>query len=214
MLMPMRRMMPFTIVVLLLMQTLAMNLAVPAQAASGRGGTNDDFTVKSISVGNASVPAQTWVQSDGSVVDYIFMDKTVEVTITVQRFGASGIGDEAPVSLDVVHPVGFVMESFAFTTTPLTGGQSFNQVVKWTPTAAHSILNTTTNDLSGGLILRASVTFDDDDRNANDQRDEIIPVAVDADDLDAFQSPGPGFISGKYPADGCLLYTSDAADES
>ena len=113
--MPMRRMMPFTIVVLLLMQTLAMNLAVPAQAASGRGGTNDDFTVKSISVGNASVPAQTWVQSDGSVVDYIFMDKTVEVTITVQRFGASGIGDEAPVSLDVVHPVGFVMESFTFT---------------------------------------------------------------------------------------------------
>ena len=202
MLMPMRRMMPFTIVVLLLMQTLAMNLAVPAQAASGRGGTNDDFTVKSISVGNASVPAQTWVQSDGSVVDYIFMDKTVEVTITVQRFGASGIGDEAPVSLDVVHPVGFVMESFSFTTTPLPGGQSFNQVVEWTPTAAHSILNTTTNDLSGGLILRASVTFDDDDRNANDQRDEIIPVAVDADDMDAFQSPGPGFISGKYPADG------------
>ena len=202
MLMPMRRMMPFTIVVLLLMQTLAMNLAVPAQAASGRGGTNDDFTVKSISVGNASVPAQTWVQSDGSVVDYIFMDKTVEVTITVQRFGASGIGDEAPVSLDVVHPVGFVMESFSFTPTPLTGGQSFNQVVEWTPTAAHSILHTTTNDLSGGLILRASVTFDDDDRNANDQRDEIIPVAVDADDMDAFQSPGPGFISGKYPADG------------
>ena len=203
MLMPMRRMMPFTIVVLLLMQTLAMNLAVPAQAASGRGGTNDDFTVKSITVGNASVPAQTWVQSDGSVVDYVFMDKTVEVTITVQRFGASGIGDEAPVSLDVVHPVGFVMESFTFTTTPLTGGQSFNQIVKWTPTAAHSILNTTTNDLSGGLILRASVTFDDDDRNANDQRDEIIPVAVDADEMDDFPTNGnTGFISGKYPADG------------
>ena len=47
--MSMRRMMPFTIVVLLLMQTIAMNLVVPAEAASGRGGTNDDFTVKSIS---------------------------------------------------------------------------------------------------------------------------------------------------------------------
>ena len=35
--MSMRRMMPFTIVVLLLMQTLAMNLVVPAEAASGRG---------------------------------------------------------------------------------------------------------------------------------------------------------------------------------
>ena len=198
----MRRMMPLTIVVLLLLQTLAMNLVVPAEAASGRGGTNDDFTVKSISLGNASVSADAWVQSDGSVMDYVFIGETIEITITVQRFGASGIGDEAPVSLDVVHPVGFVMQSFAFTTSPLTGGQSFNQVVEWTPTAAHSILNTSTNDLSGGLILRASVNFDDDDRNANDERDKIVPVAVGADDMDAFQSPGPGFISGKYPADG------------
>jgi uncharacterized membrane protein len=195
-------MMPLTIVVLLLMQTLAMNLVVPAEAASGRGGTNDDFTVKSISLGNASVSADAWVQSDGSVMDYVFIGETIEITITVQRFGASGIGDEAPVALDVVHPVGFVMQSFAFTTSPLTGGQSFNQVVEWTPTAAHSILNTSTNDLSGGLILRASVNFADDDRNANDQRDKIVPVAVGADDMDAFQSPGPGFISGKYPADG------------
>ena len=200
--MSMRRMMPLTIVVLLLLQTLAMNLVVPAEAASGRGGTNDDFTVKSVSLGNASVPADVWVQSDGSLMDYVFIDQTIEITITVQRFGASGIGDEAPVSLEVVHPVGFIMQSFAFTTTPLTGGQSFNQVVEWTPTAAHSILNTTTNDLSGGLILRASVNFADDDRNANDQRDQIVPVAVGADDMDAFQSPGPGFISGKYPADG------------
>ena len=200
--MSMRRMMPLTIVVLLLMQTLAMNLVVPAEAASGRGGTNDDFTVKSVSLGNASVPADVWVQSDGSLMDYVFIDQTIEITITVQRFGASGIGDEAPVSLEVVHPVGFIMQSFAFTTTPLTGGQSFNQVVEWTPTAAHSILNTTTNDLSGGLILRASVNFADDDRNANDQRDQTVPVAVGADDMDAFQSPGPGFISGKYPADG------------
>ena len=200
--MSMRRMMPLTIVVLLLLQTLAMNLVVPAEAASGRGGTNDDFTVKSVSLGNASTPADVWVQSDGSLMDYVFIDQTIEITITVQRFGASGIGDEAPVSLEVVHPVGFIMQSFAFTTTPLTGGQSFNQVVEWTPTAAHSILNTTTNDLSGGLILRASVNFADDDRNANDQRDQIVPVAVGADDMDAFQSPGPGFISGKYPADG------------
>ena len=86
--MSMRRMMPFTIVVLLLMQTLAMNMVVPAQAASGRGGTNDDFTVKSISIGNATVAADQWVQSDGTVVDYIFMDRTIEVTVAVQRFGA------------------------------------------------------------------------------------------------------------------------------
>ena len=199
----MRRMMPFTIVVLLLMQTLAMNMVVPAQAASGRGGTNDDFTLKSITLGNATVSADQWVQSDGTIMDYIFMDRTIDVTIAVQRFGASGIGDSAPVSVDIVHPVGFIMESFDFTTNPLTGGQSFNQVFTWSPSAAHSILNTSTNDLSGGLIIRASVNFADDDKNANDQRDMTVPVAVNSDKMDDFPTNGnPGFISGKYPADG------------
>ena len=201
--MSMRRMMPFTIVVLLLMQTLAMNLVVPAQAASGRGGTNDDFTVKTITVGNATAPADQWVQSDGTVVDYIFMDQPIEVTITVQRFGASGIGDEAPVSVDIVHPVGFVMESFDFTTTPLTGGQSFNKIIEWTPSAAHSILNTTTNDLSGGLIIRAVANFADDDKNENDDREKVVPVAVAANTMEATAAvASPQFFTGKYPADG------------
>jgi len=201
--MSMRRMMPFTIVMLLLMQTLALNMVVPAEAASGRGGTNDDFTVKSITVGNASVSANEWIQSDGTVVDYIFLGQTIEITVTVQRFGASGIGDAAPVSVDVVHPVGFVMESFDFTTNPLTGGQSFNQFIEWTPTAAHSILNTSTNDLSGGLIVRASVNFADDDKNSNDQRDKVVPVAVAADDMESTAAvTGPQLFTGKYPADG------------
>ena len=201
--MSMRRMMPFTIVMLLLLQTLAMNLAVPAQAASGRGGTNDDFTVRTISVGNASVAADQWIQSDGSVMEYIFINQDIEVTVSIQRYGQSGIGEEAPVRLDVVHPIGFVMESFNFNTNLLTGGQSYNHIIKWTPTAAHSILNTTTNDLSGGLILRATVTFDDDDKNENDQRDKIVPVAVNANTMEDWAAtPNAQFISGKYPADG------------
>ena len=199
----MRRMMPFTIVVLLLMQTLAMNLVVPAEAASGRGGTNDDFTVKSISVGNASAPAEQWVQSDGTVVDYIFMNQPVEITISVQRFGASGIGDASPVSVDIVHPVGFVMESFDFTTSPLTGGQSYNHIIEWTPTAAHSILNTSTNDLTGGLIIRAVANFADDDKNENDDREKSVPVAVSANKMESTAAvASPQFFTGKYPADG------------
>ena len=201
--MSMRRMMPFTIVLLLLFQTIAVNFVVPAEAASGRGGTNDDYTVKSITVGNSSAPASQWVQSDGTVVDYIFIDQTVEVTISVQRFGGSAIPDEAPVALDIVHPIGFVMESFNFFTNPLTGGQSYNHIVEWTPTAAHSVLNTTTNDLSGGLILRATVNFDDDDKNTNDQREKTLPVAIAANAMEDWSATlGPQFISGKYPADG------------
>ena len=199
----MRRMMPFTIVVLLLMQTLAMNLVVPAEAASGRGGTNDDFTVKSISIGNTSAPAEQWVQSDGTVVDYIFMNQVIEITVSVQRFGASGIGDASPVSVDIVHPIGFVMESFDFTTSPLTGGQSYNHLIEWTPTAAHSILNTSTNDLTGGLIIRAVANFADDDKNENDDREKSVPVAVSANKMESTAAvASPQFFTGKYPADG------------
>jgi uncharacterized membrane protein len=201
--MTMRRLMPFTIVMLLLLQTLAVNFVTPAQAASGRGGTNDDFTVKSISVGNASTPAVQWVQSDGSVMEYIFINRPIEITVAVQRYGQSGIGEDAPVRLDVVHPIGFVMESFNFNTNLLTGGQSYNHILEWTPTAAHSVLNTTTNDLSGGLILRATVTFDDDDKNENDQRDKTIPIAIAANKMEDWAAnTNAQFLSGKYPADG------------
>ena len=201
--MSMRRFLPFTIVMLLVLQTTAFQLVTPAQAASGRGGTNDDFTVKSITIGNASVSADQWVQSDGTTMDYIFIGETIEITVTVQRFGQSGIGEDAPVRLDVVHPIGFVMESFNFNTNLLTGGQSYNHLLTWTPSAAHSVLNTTTNDLSGGLILRATVAFADDDKNTNDEREKVVPVAVAANSMEDWSQTGNAqFLSGKYPAQG------------
>ena len=201
--MSMRRLLPFTIVMLLVLQTTAFQLVTPAQAASGRGGTNDDFTLKSITIGNASVAADQWVQSDGTVMDYIFVGETIEITVSIQRFGQSGIGEDAPVTLEVVHPIGFVMETFAFDTNLLTGGQSYNHLLTWTPTAAHSILNTTTNDLSGGLILRGTVAFADDDKNTNDQREKIVPVAISANTMEDWsQTANPQFLSGKYPAQG------------
>ncbi|MDP6200494.1 MAG: hypothetical protein QF531_06935, partial [Candidatus Poseidonia sp.] len=192
-----------TIVMLLLMQTVALNLVTPAHAASGRGGTNDDFTVKSISVGNATVTAEQWVQSDGNIMDYIFIGQSVEVTVSVQRYGTSAIQEEAPVSLDIVHPIGFVMESYSFDTPLMTGGQTYNHNLVWTPSAAHSILNTTTNDLSGGLILRAAVMFSGDDRNENDQREKAVPVAIASNAMESTAAiAAPQFFSGKYPADG------------
>ena len=113
------------------------------------------------------------------------MNQAIEITVSVQRFGASGIGDASPVSVDIVHPVGFVMESFDFTTSPLTGGQSYNHIIEWTPTAAHSILNTSTNDLTGGLIIRAVANFADDDKNENDDREMSVPVAVSANKMES-----------------------------
>ena len=202
-LMTMRRLMPFSIILLLLLQTVAMNMVVPAQAASGRGGVNDDFTVRTVEIGNESYPANQWVQADGTVIDYVFMEQPREIKVQIQRYGQSGFGDVAPVTVDIVHPIGFIMETFSFDTPPLTGGQSYNYQFAWTPTAAHSVLNTTTNDLEGGLIVRATVAFNDDTSNANDVRDLVVPVAVAANAMEAIAaSPAKQFFTGKYPAAG------------
>ena len=200
--MNMRRMTPYTLVILMLLQSFALMLAPPVEAASGRGGTNDDYTVKSIALGNSSSPVSQWVQSDGEVMDYIFIDNPIEVKVTIQRFGTGAIGETAPVTLQVVHPVGFVMETYTWDTNPLTGGQQDVHTMAWSPTAAHSVLNTSTNDLSGGLILRVSVNFGDDTRNENDARDETVPVAISSDPFDGAIAGSSIYISGKYPADG------------
>lgn len=202
-LMNMRRVSLFTIVTLLMLQTVAMNLTVPAQAAAGRGGGDDDYAATAIVLGNASVPASEWIQADGSVMQYIYMDEPIEVKMTVQRLGTGFTGESAPATLEIVHPIGFVMQTFNWNTAPIVGGQSDNNIFEWTPDAAHSILNTSTNDLEGGLILRATVHFPDDDRNTNDVFEKTVPVAVSSDPFDGTASSlDPTFFSGKYPANG------------
>ena len=57
------------------------------EAASGRGGPNDDFRVTKITLGNATDSAHIWVQSDQSVVDYLVMGQEIEITVEVQRLG-------------------------------------------------------------------------------------------------------------------------------
>jgi hypothetical protein len=109
MLMNMRRMTPYTLVILMLLQSFALMVAPPVEAASGRGGTNDDYTVKTISLGNSSKMASQWIQSDGTVMDYIFVDTAIEIKVTVQRFGTGAIGETAPVMLEVIHPIGFII---------------------------------------------------------------------------------------------------------
>ena len=193
---------PYTLVILMLLQSFALMVAPPVEAASGRGGTNDDYTVKTISLGNSSKMASQWIQSDGTVMDYIFVDTAIEIKVTVQRFGTGAIGETAPVMLEVIHPIGFIMETYTWNTGPLTGGQQDVYSMSWTPTAAHSILNTTTNDLTGGLILRATVAFGDDSRNENDVKDETVPIAITSDIFDGTTTGDSTFFSGKYPSAG------------
>ena len=175
-----------------------------AEATSGRGGSNDDFRISKITLGNSTEETNVWVQSDQSTVDYIVMGDEIEISVEIQRLGTQVSGKIATGTIDIVHPIGFVIETYSWSTTELSGGQKSYGSYSWMPTIAHSILNTTTNDLTGGLIVRASVFYSGDDRNENDVLEQTVPVAVMKDSFDgtALSANTPSFISGRYPANG------------
>ena len=201
----MRRLSPLTLVALLLLQTLAVGMAAPVSAASARGGANDDFRVTGISLGNASTSADTWVQSNGTTVDYIFQGQSIEVTMTIARGGSSLLAKTTDAMLQIVHPIGFVVETYMWTSSDMSGGQGDSASFVWTATDAHSILDTATNDLSGGMILRAMVDKDSngDDRNENDLKEMAVPVAIMSDNFDGTARNGdPSFFPARYMADG------------
>jgi hypothetical protein len=200
----MRRISPLTLVALLLLQTLAVGMAAPASAAEARGGIKDDFSVFKITIGNTSSGAEVWTQSDGTTLEYLFEGDTIEIGMEVLRGGGSFSGKATDAMIQVIHPIGYVMETFSWTSGLLTGGQSDSQTFVWTPTAAHSILNTTTNDLSGGLLLRAMVdkNSNGDDLNENDMLEKTVPIAIMSDIFDGTTTQSSTFMSARFPVDG------------
>ena len=185
MLMMMRRLSSISLVTLLLLQTLALNYVPEAEAASARGGSKDDFSIFSIEIGNASLATETWIQPNGDVQEYLLQDDLVEVTITVFKDGAvTGTQKQTDAKLEIVHPIGFVIEEFTWTTDLMPGGGKDEYTILWNPQEAHSVLNTSTNELTGGLILRGSVNFTNDDRNDNDIMEKQVPIAVHKDLMD------------------------------
>ncbi|MCH1527497.1 MAG: hypothetical protein L7S49_04715 [Candidatus Poseidoniaceae archaeon] len=205
----MRRSIPFLLVSLLLIQSVLSMAVENVEATSGRGGTTDDFSVTEISV-NSSV-ASHWIQPDGSMVLYVAKGDMVTVEVEVKRGGVSLQGSNATVTVEMVHPIGFVMNTTSWETVPMLGSQSYTDSFTWEASAAHSHLNVTNNELSGGIIIRATVFNILDDKNENDILEYTLPVAISKDDMDAEGDPGDGalpaaeiptFYGGEYPIDG------------
>ena len=200
----MRRSIPMILIALMVFQTASLLVLDSAEAASGRGGPNDDFRVTKITLGNLSDPANEWVQSDQSVVDYLVMGQEIEITVEVQRLGNQFTGRTAMGMIEIVHPIGYVIESYNWTTAELVGQQKSEGSYVWMPMIAHSILNTTTNDLTGGLIVRASVLYSGDNLNENDVLEQSVPVAIMKDKFDGttLAIDTPTFVPGRYPSGG------------
>ncbi|MDG1549887.1 MAG: hypothetical protein P8Q94_07555 [Candidatus Poseidoniaceae archaeon] len=200
----MRRLSSVTLVTLLLLQTLALNYVPEVDAATAKGGSKDDFSIFSIEVGNQTIPTEKWIQPGGEVIDYLLQDDFIEVKVTVYKDGATtGVQKQTDALLEIVHPIGFVIESFGWTTGLMAGGAKDATTISWNPQEAHSVLDTSTNELTGGLILRASVNFTADDRNDNDIMEKQVPIAVYKDIFDG-EASGTSltFRPARYPIGG------------
>ncbi len=205
----MRKSLPLLLVTLLLMQSVLSITVQNVEATMGRGGTTDDFSVSEISV-NSSL-SSNWIQPDGSVLLYVAKGDFVDISVEVKRGGVSLQGSPATVTVEMVHPIGFVMNTTSWETTPLLGSQSYTDTFQWEAFVAHSHLNVSTNELSGGVIIRASVFNPSDDRNENDVKEMELPVALARDAMEAEGDPRdqqlptasiPTFYGGEYPVDG------------
>ncbi|DAC27674.1 MAG TPA: hypothetical protein D7H85_00815 [Candidatus Poseidoniales archaeon] len=136
-----------------------------------------DFTVSDISFGNVSSAASTFTQPNGSSVDYIYVRETIALSFEFRNAGTRLDPASAVGTMEVWHPIGFVVESWSVNLS-LAGGQSTIESVDWTPAAAHSHLSDD-GTLGGGYILRGSVDAGVLDGNeANDVYDENIIVAL------------------------------------
>ncbi|CAI8165893.1 MAG: Uncharacterised protein [Methanobacteriota archaeon] len=207
----MRRTVPYLFVSILILQTLMYAVAPNAAAVSGRGGSSDDYFVTSIDVQNATA-TNTWIQPDGSAVTYIAEGDEVDIAVEVKRGGGALQGSNATVLVEMVHPIGFILNSTSWVTTDMLGGQSYTDTYTWTASIAHSHLNVTTNELSGGVIIRATVTNQYDDRNENDVFESQLPIAISQDAMEAGGDPRDTsvvtpvgmktFYGGEYPPEG------------
>jgi len=179
----------FFILAAMMLQFLLPIMTIGADASnSARGGTNDDFLIKSISIGDLSYSPEIWVQSDGSVVEYVMKGDIVPIEIIVKRNGNALNPATADVLLEAVHPIGFVAWSSNWSTGDVYGGGENSHEVEWTADTAHSILNG--SELQGGYILRATVNYFTDSMNENDVLEQTIPVAFASDIMDGSKVNG------------------------
>ena len=71
-----------------------------------------DFEITSIEIGNQTRNAKEWTQPDGSIVEYIMRDETIQINVTYTQAGSSGQPASAEGYLQIWHPVGFMIAEY------------------------------------------------------------------------------------------------------
>jgi len=178
----MRTLSPFFVLSILLLMSLSPLVMVPELDESdfeSDVGTKSliDFEVTSIELGNQTRDANQWTQPDGSIVEYVMRDETIQINVTYTQAGSSGQPASAEGYLQIWHPIGFIIAEYNVSML-LSGFQSLKASFVWTPSSAHSALDEN-GYLVGGIILRGIVDGGlADDTESNNELDRYVPVAM------------------------------------
>ena len=136
-----------------------------------------DFEVTGIELGNSSYSPRVWEQPDSSTLEYMTKGESIQVNVTFRQVGVDPSPVTADAKLEIWHPIGTILQEWAFNIT-LAAGQSIRMPFVWTPSLAHSTLS---DDgwLTGGVTIRgivdAGIGIDGDD--SNDILDRDVPIA-------------------------------------
>ena len=184
-----------------------------------------DFEVTSIEFGTGSNQAMQWSQPDGSIQEYVIRGQEIQIEVTFTQAGTSSQPAYAEASLQIWHPVGFMVDEFTSNMT-LSGQQSVVQQITWIPNMSHSVLDDQ-GVLSGGIQLMGMVDGGlADDNQDNNQVTRLMPVAIWHDSMDngfCGDTDGDGvndcpnvpyanepvWVGGGYEADGSLSSDPD-----
>ena len=142
-----------------------------------------DFRVSNIELGNSSSVPLVWEQPNSSTEEYLIKGNAIQVNVTFIQLGFQPTPVTANATLQVWHPIGFLITEWNFNVT-LSSSQSDRLGFIWTPNTAHS---TVTDDglLSGGMVLVGLVDAGLQDGNVDNNRFErVVPVAAWSDDLE------------------------------
>jgi len=178
----MRMLSPFFVLSILVMMSLsplALNSELDERGIESDVGTKSliDFEVTSIEIGNQTRDANQWTQPDGSIMEYIMRDETIQINVTFTQAGSSGQPATAEGYLQIWHPIGFIIAEYNVSML-LSGFQSLKASFVWTPSSAHSALDEN-GYLVGGILLRGIIDGGlADDTESNNELNRYVPVAM------------------------------------
>ena len=104
----------FSIMLLMSLSPLVMDPNLNESSVESASGPKSliDFEITSIEIGNQTRDAKEWTQPDGSILEYVMRDETIQINVTFTQAGSSGQPASAEGYLQIWHPIGFIIAEY------------------------------------------------------------------------------------------------------